>query len=153
MLLDGEPAGHIRGAPWRTEVDLGRDPLPHTTEARALGPNGALLGSARELLSSEGAHASVEVLIEGCWEGVCTAGAVWSTFPPAPPAAWRATVGGRPLKVEDPGRFSYPCRPPGTEILTVELDFPAGRVARTAVPCGGAGHVASSDLTALPVVV
>lgn len=155
LTLDGAPAGRIEGPPWKAPVDLGADLRPRELVARALDAEGQEIARASQWLNLPRPPAEVEIVLER-EEGVPKAAVLaWQIVSGVKPASIDLTLDGEPLKVDAKGRAGLPPRDLKTlHVLTAELWFPPGLVARRDVVYGGEyGSEVSTELTAVPVRV
>ena len=154
FTLDGAPAGRLEHAPWIAKVDLGTDLRPHQLVARALDAEGKEISRAEQWLNLPRPPAEVEIVLESGEGGVPkTAVLTWQAVNGVKPSSIGLTLDGKPLTVDANGRAALP--PQDLKILhvlTAELWFPLGVVARKDVVFGGEyGSQVSTELTAVPV--
>lgn len=158
FTIDGAPAGRIdrsEGPPWKAQVDLGSDLRPRELVARALDAEGQEIARATQWLNLPRPPAEVEIVLER-EDGVPKAVLLtWQAVSGVKPASIDLTLDGEPLKMDAHGRAGLPPRDLKTlHVLTAELWFPPGLVARKDVVYGGEyGSEVSTELTAVPVRV
>ncbi|HEV2855561.1 MAG TPA: hypothetical protein VHC97_22410 [Thermoanaerobaculia bacterium] len=158
FTVDGAPAGRIDPIgkpPWVGRVDLGRGLRPRELVARALDAEGKEIARASQWLNLPRPPAEVEIVLER-EEGVPKAAVLtWQIVSGVKPASVDLTLDGEPLKVDARGRAGLPPRDlKSLHVLTAELWFPPGLVARKDVAYGGEyGSEVSTELTAVPVKV
>jgi hypothetical protein len=155
LTLDGVPAGRIEGPPWKVPVDLGPDLRPRELVARALDTEGQEIARASQWLNLPRPPAEVEIVLEREEGSLRHALLTWQIVSGVKPASVDLTLDGEPLKVDAGGRAALPPRDLKTlHVLTAELWFPPGLVARKDVVYGGEyGSEVSTELTAVPVKV
>jgi hypothetical protein len=156
FTVDAAPAGRIEGPPWVARVDLGSDLRPRELVARALDAEGKEIARVSQWLNLPRPPAEVEVVLENGPEGAPkTAVLTWQSVNGVKPAAVHLTLDGEPLTVDARGRAALPPRDlKSLHVLTAELWFPPGLLARRDVVYGGEyGSTVSTDLTAVPVRV
>ncbi len=153
IVLDGRPVRGLAGPPWKTEVDLGKDLLPHHLEARALDAAGVELAHAEQWINLPQPLAAMNLTPETDPEGRISAARLsfWSETHEAP-SAITATLDGSPLLVQ-PGRVTLPSyKPDLPHVLTVEGRFPSGlSVHRDLAFGGGLEGEVTTELTAVLV--
>lgn len=159
FTLDGAPAGRIEGPPWVAKVDLGPDLRPRVLTARALDAEGREIARANQWLNLPRPPAEVDIVLESGPNGSpAAAHLTWQNVSGVDPASIQLTLDGEPLSPEikdGMGRAPLPARDLKTlHILTAELWFPPGLLARKDVAFGGEyGSEVSTELTAVPVRV
>lgn len=156
FTLDGDPAGRVEKAPWVARVDLGADLRPRELVARALDAEGKEIARASQWLNLPRPPAEVAIVLEQGEGGVPKAALLtWHIVSGVKPASVQLTLDGEPLRVDARGRAELPARDLKTlHVLTAELWFPPGLVARKDVVYGGEyGSEISTELTAVPVRV
>ncbi len=155
LVLDGAVAGRLAAPPWRGRVDLGAALLPHHLVARALDGQGREVGKAEQWINLPRPPAEVEMVLEtereGAPRGVRLA---WQSITRQPPEAVALTLDGTPLALDARHRAILP--PPAadgaTRVLSAELRFPDGIVARKDVALGREfGDDVATELTAVPI--
>ena len=156
LSLDGAPAGRIEGPPWVARVDLGSDLRPRELTARSLDAEGKEIARVSQWLNLPRPPAEVEMMLESGPEGAPhSAVLTWQSVNGVRPVSIDLTLDGQPLTVDAKGRAALPSRDLKTlHVLTAELWFPPGLLARKDVAYGGeyTGTV-STELTAVPVRV
>jgi hypothetical protein len=151
LRLDGAPAGRLAGPPWKGEVDLGKDLLPHHLEARALDAAGAPAGSAEQWLNLPQRLAEVDLVPEPGPDGrIAAVRLSFQTVTHEEPTAVTATLDGKPLPVAG-GRVALPAyKPDLPHLLAIEALYARGFSAHRDLAFGGGleGQV-STELTAI----
>jgi hypothetical protein len=154
ILLDGQTAARLDGPPWKTEVDFGRDLLPHHIVARALDASGQEVGRAQGWANFPNSLTKVEILTEG--------------DPGAPPRAariaWTHRKGRQPVSMDlffdgaavalgGQGRAMLPPHDlKKLHTLTAEVHFSRLEVVRKDIAYGGElGGEVSTEQTAVLV--
>ena len=156
LRLDGATVAGLRRPPWAAAVDLGARPRPHLLEAVGFDAEGREVSRASQWVNMPRAASEARLLLErDPGSGVPTGARVtWEDVQAYDPVEVRATLDGAPLPVLDGGaRVSLPAVDPAQiHVLTVEVEFPEQRLARTDVAFGGdlAGEV-QTELTAVPL--
>ncbi len=150
ILLDGATAATLKSPPWEAKVDFGPTLLPHELVARALDADGRELARARQWVNLPRPPAEVEIALEEN-RGVRLS---WQQVIYERPSAIRLSLDGAPLAVDAQGRAALPDVDAGlTHVLTAELQFPSGTVARKDVVFGGERGETFTELTAVPLRV
>jgi len=152
--LDGAPVAHLAGPPWVARIDLGTELRPRELTVRALGADGQEIARASQWLNLPRPPAEVEIVLEKGAESAPKAAQLsWQSVNGVKPASIGLNLDGRPLKVDGNGRALLP--PADLKVLhvlTAELWFPPGLLARKDVAFGGEyGSEMSTELTAVPV--
>ncbi|HEY7215721.1 MAG TPA: hypothetical protein VIC28_13905 [Thermoanaerobaculia bacterium] len=156
ITLDGAPAGHLEGPPWVARIDLGSDLRPREMTARGLDAEGREVARVTQWLNLPRPPAEVEIVLENGADGAPKAAVLtWQSVSGVKPASIGLTLDGHPLVVDEQGHAPLP---PGDlkvlHVLTAELWFPPGLLARKDVVFGGEyGSEVSTELTAVPVRV
>ncbi len=156
ITLDGAPAGRLEGPPWVARIDLGSDLRPREMTARGLDAEGREVARVTQWLNLPRPPAEVEIVLENGANGAPKAAVLtWQSVSGVKPASIGLTLDGRPLVVDEKG---YAPLPPSNlkilHVLTAELWFPPGLLARKDVVFGGEyGSEVSTELTAVPVRV
>lgn len=160
LLLDGAVAGRIaapaaleKGAPWKGQVDFGSGLLPHELVARGLDELGQEVVRTRQLVNLPRPAAEVGIVLEGPAEKPARVRISWQSRTGERPIAARVTIDDQPLKLDLVGRSPLPSYDPeSAHVLSAELTFPSGVIARRDVVFGGRyGGEVSMELTAVPV--
>jgi hypothetical protein len=156
ITLDGKPAARLEGPPWVARVDLGSDLRPRELTARGLDAKGQEVARITQWLNLPRPPVEVEIVLEQGADGTPTAAVLtWQSVSGVKPVSIGLTLDGQPLVVNEKGRAPLPSRDlKALHILTAELWFPPGLLARKDVVYGGEyGSEVSSELTAVPVRV
>jgi hypothetical protein len=99
LLLDGQSVAEIVGPPWRGQVDLGRDLLPHELVAVAYDANDSELDRATQWLNLPRQPAETHILLERDETGRAVSARVsWESLVDDRPSAIRAEFDGIPLE-------------------------------------------------------
>lgn len=152
--LDGVLVERREGPPWVARVDLGTGLWPRVLSVHAFGADGLEIAHASQWLNLPRPSAEVEVVLEKNPKGVPMAAQLtWQSVNGVKPASLGLTLDGAPLKVDGNGRAALPAVNLKTlHVLTAELWFPPGVLARRDVAFGGEyGSDVSTELTAVPV--
>ena len=156
FTVDGTPAGRLEGPPWVAQVNLGPDLRPRELTARALDAEGKEIARTSQWLNLPRPPAEVAIVLENGPDGTPKAAALtWQSVNGVKPVAVHLTLDDEPLTVDDKGRAELPSRDlKSLHVLTAELWFPPGVLARKDVAYGGEyGSTVSTELTAVPVRV
>jgi hypothetical protein len=152
LVLDGRTARGIAGPPWKCEIDLGKDLLPHHLEARGLDATGVEVARAEQWINLPQPAAIVDLLPEpGPGGRIAAARLSFRSRTYEAPTAVTATLDGAPLPVEG-GRVTLPAyRPDLPHLLTIEAQFPTGAVHRDLAFGGGLAGEVATELTAVAI--
>jgi hypothetical protein len=156
LRLDGATIAGLHHPPWEAAVDLGARPRPHFLEAIGLDAEGSEVSRASQWVNMPRAASEARLLLErDPVSGMPSAARVaWEDVQAADPVEVQVSLDGVPLPVHDGGtRVTLPpVDPAQIHVLTVEVEFPERRLARTDVAFGGnlAGEV-QTELTAVPL--
>jgi hypothetical protein len=156
LRVDGAAVAGLRRPPWEAAVDFGARPRPHFLEAIGFDAEGREVSRASQWVNMPRAESEARLLLErDPGSGLPTAARVtWADVQAADPVEVRASLDGTPLPVLDGGArvILPPVDPANIHLLTVEVEFPEQRLARTDVALGGdlAGEV-QTELTAVPL--
>jgi hypothetical protein len=155
LLLDGAPVGTLSGPPWVQRIDLGSGLLPHELVARALDAGGHELARARQWVNLPRPAAEVSIAVEeGGKTGPSAVQLAWQALAAGAPTRISLTLDGEPLAVDRGGRATLPKRNLDvSHVLSAEVEFAPGVVARRDVVLGAQGGEAFGELTAVPVLV
>ena len=156
IRLDGEPAGTIAGPPWYLAVQFGQRLEPRLLEAIAFDAAGKELDRARLVVNYGLMNYQAVLVLDAVRDGGPRPGrVVWDAILDRRPRRIRLTFDGRPVAVDDRGRFALPTYDPEEiHFLVADLSFPKGESVRAELDFGGAaGDRVTSALTALPVLV
>jgi hypothetical protein len=156
ITLDGAPAARLEGPPWVARVDLGSDLRPRELTARGLDAQGNEVARITQWLNLPRPPVEVEIVLEQGADGTPAAAVLtWQSVSGVKPVSIGLTLDGKPLLVDGKGRAALPVSDLKVlHILTAELWFPPGLLARKDVVFGGEyGSVVSTELTAVPVRV
>jgi hypothetical protein len=152
--LDGTLVARRDGPPWVAPVDLGSELRPRELTVVALDAGGQEIARASQWLNLPRPPAEVEIVLERGTDGAPRAAQLaWQSVSGVNPASLGLTLDGAPLKVDGKGRAPLPKADlKSLHILTAELWFPPGLLARKDVAFGGEyGSEVSTELTAVPV--
>ncbi|MEA2692029.1 MAG: hypothetical protein QOJ16_1416, partial [Acidobacteriota bacterium] len=152
LILDGRPARGLAGPPWKCEIDLGKDLLPHHLEARGLDATGVEVARAEQWINLPQPAAIVDVTPEpGPGGRIATARLSFRSRTHEAPTAVTATLDGAPLPIEG-GRVTLPAYGPDLpHLLTIEARFSSGPVHRDLAFGGGLEGQVATELTAVAV--
>jgi hypothetical protein len=153
-VLDGAAVARVEAPPWSATLDFG-DLQPHELVARALDQNGQEIARTSQWLNVPRPPAEVEIVLEpGSERRPAAARLSWQTLTAANPATISLTLDDQPLVVQDRRAILPPHDLKVAHVLTAELGFSPGVVARKDVVFGGEwGSQVSTELTAVPVRV
>ena len=153
LILDGAPAGRLLGPPFRGEIELGRDLLPHHLEARGLDARSAEVARAEQWLNLPQPPAEVDLTPETRADGrIAAVRLAFRSVLHQPPGRVTATLDGVTLPVTGAMVTLPPYRPDLPHLLSIEGRYSRGPAARRDLAFGGslAGEV-STELTAVPI--
>lgn len=153
-VLDGATLARVEAPPWSATLDFGVL-QPHELVARALDEDGNEIARTSQWLNVPRPPAEVEIVLEPDAEGRPVAARLsWQSLTSALPATISLTLDGAPLVVHDRRAVLPPHDLKVAHVLTAELWFSPGIVARKDVVFGGEwGSRVSTELTAVPVRV
>lgn len=154
ILLDGRSVDRLDGPPWTTEIDFGRELLPHTVVARALDAKGQEVGRAQAWVNLPNPLTKAEILPEG--EPGAAPGAarvVWTNLKGEKPRSVSLSFDGLPVTLDADSRARLPDHDLKTlHVLSAEVEFSPQEVVRKDIAYGGEfGSEVSTELTAVPV--
>jgi hypothetical protein len=154
ILLDGQTAAQLNGPPWKTEVDFGRDLLPHHIVARALDASGQEVGRVQAWANLPNSLTKVGIVTEG-GPGAPPRAAriVWTHLKGQQPVSMSLLFDGAPVTLGGRGRATLPTHDlKKLHMLTAEVHFSRLEVVRKDIAYGGElGSKVSTELTAVPV--
>lgn len=153
LRLDGRTVATLRQPPWKADVDFGPALLPHTLEARALDAAGQPVGAVAQWVNLPRPTAEVELQLERDAGGTPHAARLlWQNLTGDAPLSTAVTLDGARLAVEG-GRVALPPTDVTVpHLLSAELRFANGIVARRdAAFGGGLGDALRTELTAVAV--
>jgi hypothetical protein len=155
LSLDGESVALLKGPPWKGNVDFGTALLPHHLVARGLDSVGGEVARAEQWINLPRPPAEVEIVPEAAApEGSRSVRLTWQSRTNEHPTAITLTLNGKPLKLDAHNRATLPPRQPNspTSVLSAELSFPRGLLARKDVALGREfDDEVATELTAVPV--
>lgn len=145
ILVDGRTAARLNGPPWKTEVDFGRDLLPHSVVARALDAKGQEVGRAQAWVNLPNPLTKVEILPEvEPGQAPRAARVVWTHLKGERPLSVSLSFDGLPVTLNADGRAALPQHDLKTlHVLSVEVVFPSLQVVRKDVAYGASSAARS----------
>lgn len=155
-VLDGTPVARPEYPPWSATVDFGPELQPRKLVARAVDKDGNEIARAVQWVNLPRPPAEVEIVLESNAAGrPAAARLAWQSLTHSHPATISVTLNGKLLLVQEDRRVLLPdYDPKAAQILTAEIQFAPGLVARKDVVFGGEwGSAVSTELTAVPVRV
>ena len=155
MLLDDRPVGVLSAPPWKVDVDLGTEPVPHALVAIGRDGSGAEVARVRQMVNMPRPPAEASlVLLPGSGGLGRRARLAWQSVLKMPPERIGVTFDGTPIGLEPSREIALPDYvPERVHFLRVELDFPENLVASTEIIFGGSNRdEARSELTGVPVL-
>ncbi|HVN76160.1 MAG TPA: hypothetical protein VMT19_07590 [Thermoanaerobaculaceae bacterium] len=155
VLLDGAPIGTVTGEPWEVTCTFGPSPLPHELVAIGRNAAGAEVGRARQWINLPRPAAEVRILVQdGAAGKPASARLAWTTIDNAKPRRFDVALDGTEIAVTDPEHIPLPhVDPTRPHFLSAEVTFPSV-AARAEIGFGGGAEAsATTELTAIPVVV
>lgn len=154
LMIDGRQAGRLHGPPWKTEIDFGKDLLPHEVTARALDAEDREVARAQEWVNLPHPSEKVEIVLESAGGAPPQAARiVWTNLEGEKPLSSTLIFDGLPVALDASGRAVLPAHDlKSLHLLTAEVRFSPLRVAHKDVAYGGEyGSEISTALTAVPV--
>ncbi len=156
VLLDGAAVGEMTGEPWKLEVDLGSELLPHHLLAIARDRDDLEIGRAAQWINLP--HQPVEAQLLLTREGggsARSARLIWSAVDQGEPEEMSLSFDGELLEVLDPERIILPDHDPsGMHFLRAELRFQDGTLAVAEAAFGGHfGEQVATEIQALALAL
>jgi hypothetical protein len=156
VLLDGRRIGEMRSPDWSLICDFGDELEPHELVAVAFDNDRREVARARQWVNLPRHPAEASVALEGALDGAGVfARLSWESVVGPQPQSVRATLDGRPLRVDDPRRIALPAFDPDRlHHFRAELHFP-GNVSSIVEAIFGGSFVdrVATELTAVPVIL
>ena len=153
LQLDGKPVSHLTEPPWRTQLDLGAELLPHHLVARALDDDDTEVGRAEQWINLPRPPAEVQILLEPPRRGARpTVRLTWRSLTNKAPAEVTLLLDGVRLPLDAEHRASLPLPAKGVaHVLSAVARF-GGMAARKDLVLGaGYGEEVATDLTGFAV--
>ncbi len=156
VVLDGASVGVVSGEPWTVQCDFG-SPAPHELVAIGRDALGREVTRVRQWVNLPKPPALAQIVVEdaGKGGGPRRARLIWNALSAAKAKRILLMLDGREVPVRDPKAIVLPeVDPKAAHVLTAEVSFADGAVARAEAAFGGevAGG-AQSELTAVPIVL
>lgn len=153
LVLDGRVVARLGQAPWTTKVDFGAGFLPRVLEARALGTDGEVLGTARQWINLPPPPAEVQVMLETDERGNRRARASWLSTSGSEPVRSQVFLDGAPLDAPDLREIPLPASDGHrVRVLRIDLEFPGDLSVSREVLFGGTFvDSVDSELSAIAV--
>jgi hypothetical protein len=155
LMLDGASVARLDGPPWKGRIDFGPGLLPHHLVARALDGAGSEVARAEQWINLPRPPAEVEIAPEKAVPGAPRrVRLTWQSLTNKAPTAVTLSLDGKPLPLDAQHRTTLPLRPADapTSVLSAELRFPGGLVARKDLALGrDFDDAVATELTAVPV--
>lgn len=138
IRLDGREVGTLQQAPWRLEVDLGPELLPHLLEAVGRDETGRRVASVQQRVNLPRPPAEVEVLLRRDSSGAVTGARLkWQMRTWQRPRRIVAELDGAPVQVDPAGEVAWPPASAGSvHLFRVALEFAEGVSASREVAFG-----------------
>jgi len=156
IRLDGREVGKLQQAPWRLDVDLGPELLPHLLEAVGRDDTGRQVASVQQRINLPRPPAEVEVLLRRDASGAVTGARLkWQMSTRQRPRRIVAELDGAPMQVDPAGEVSWPPASAGAvHVFRVSLEFAEGVSASRDVAFGAdlaeeAGNVLTGTVVRL----
>ncbi len=154
IWLDAARVAEIHHAPWQANVALGTEVRPHRLEARALDAQGAVVARAMQVLNLPRPAAETQILLErDATNRVIGARLAWQNLTNDPPTSISLELDDKPRAIDGSGYTTLPMLAPDTiHVLTTQVRFPNGALARSDVAFGGElGESVGGELTGVPL--
>jgi hypothetical protein len=160
LLLDGEPVGAAAASPFSFDVDFGAEPAPHRLTAIGRDSDGREVDRASLVVNLIPRETGLEITLERDDEGRPRAARLrWQSAEGEAPERIAPWLDGEPLDAEwepsgAPERVPLPRLDGDIHLLTVELYFPGGEIARADRVFGGErGREIDTENTAVALEV
>ncbi len=154
ILLDGAAVGEMTAEPWKLDVDLGSELLPHQLLAIARDSDGLEIGRAAQWINLP--HQPVEAQLLLSREGSArSARLIWSAVDQIAPEEITLSFDGELLEVPDPERILLPEHDSAEmHFLRAELRFSSGALAVAEAAFGGHfGEYVATEIQALALAL
>jgi hypothetical protein len=144
IVLDGERADVLRGAPWRTKIDCGPELAPHELVAIARDAEGRELARDAQLINVPRPQAEIGVMFERGRASIR-----WQHVGAVQPKKMMVKLNGKTLASTLTRSVALPQLPPeALNVLSIDLTFDDGAVAHRDVVFGGFSEELPAELTA-----
>jgi len=144
IVLDGERVDVLRGAPWRTKIDVGAELAPHELTAIARNAEGAELERDTQFLNVPRPQAEIDVLIVRGRAEI-----TWQHIGGVQPKAMRVKLGEKVLASTLTRSVRLPeLSPDALNVLSIDLEFEDGATAHRDFVFGGFSEQMPAELTA-----
>ena len=144
IVLDGQRAGVLRGAPWRTAIDFGPELAPRELVAIARDAEGRELARDTQFVNVPRPQAEIGVMFVRDRANI-----TWQHIGGAVPKKMMVKLGNRTLASTITRSVQLPPLPPeALNVLSIDLEFPDGSSAHRDVVFGGFSEEVPAELTA-----
>jgi len=144
LMLDGERAAVLRGAPWQTKVNFGPELAPHELTAIARDAEGRELARDTQFINVPRPQAEIGVMFERDRANIR-----WQHIGGAMPKKMTVKLGSRTLASTITRSVKLPPLPPeALNVLSIDLQFEDGSTAQRDVVFGGFSEELPAELTA-----
>lgn len=144
ILLDGRRADLLRGAPWRTQIDIGAELAPHELTAVARDAEGRELARDTQLLNVPRPQAEIGVMFRRDRADI-----TWQHIGGVMPKKMSVKLNGKTLASTLTRSVKLPALPPDAmNVLSIDLEFEDGASAQRDVVFGGYSEEVPAELTA-----
>lgn len=144
ILLDGRRTDLLRGAPWRTKIDVGPELAPHELTAVARDAEGRELARDTQLLNVPRPQAEIGVMFRRDRADI-----TWQHIAGLLPRKMAVKLNGKTLASTLTRSVKLPALPPGAmNVLSINLEFEDGAAAQRDVVFGGFSEEVPAELTA-----
>ncbi len=154
FALDGKPVARASAAPWKADVDFGRELRPVEITAEAIDGAGKRLAGASRLVNLPASAARLDILLDRNTLGAPSAARLVATSVRAEtPVRLTLTLDGRPIPITADGRAALPpIDLRQAHVLSGVAEYARDAVARADVAVGGGvADESGSKLTAVAV--
>lgn len=144
ILLDGQRAGLLRGAPWRTNINFGPELAPHEIVAVARDAEGRELARDTQIVNLPRPQAEIGVMFRRERADI-----TWQHIGGVMPKKMSVMLNGKTLASTLTRSVKLPALPPeALNVLSIELEFEDGATAQRDVVFGGFSEELPAELTA-----
>lgn len=145
ILLDGERVDLLRGAPWRTKIDVGPELAPHELTAVARDAEGRELARDTQLLNVPRPQAEIGVMFRGRDRADIT----WQHIAGLLPKKMTVKLNNKTLASTLTRSVKLPeLSPSALNVMSINLQFEDGATAQRDVVFGGFSEEVPAELTA-----
>lgn len=144
IVLDGERADLLRGAPWRTKIDFGPELAPHELIAIARDAEGRELARDIQFINVPRPQAEIGVMFQRDRADI-----TWQHIGGVMPKKMTVKLNNKTLASTLTRSVKLPALPPeALNVLAIDIEFADGAVAHRDVVFGGFSEEVPAELTA-----